>query len=459
MTAVTDSFNRANGGLGVNWTALSFTGATGAAINSDVLVGANTTTSGNYWAANSFGNNQYSQITVATPPSSGWVGVTVRMTGTGEGYLAIYFSGSFYIYNESGTTTPTQLATVSGSLSAGDILCLAVTGTTLTLYQNGTSILTTTDSTYTSGAPGVMFFNDTSTVSLWAGGDGTAPPALVANYSSTDGAGAQTWNITSLLNGGSTPVPTRVLPPSSPSATHPHAFLWMLPVEIGQNTTFGDPLATVEALSAQNSYNLTCVQPGYPINPWYANNPGNTQISQETFLMDMVSWVTANFAVTGSEKHYLIGFSKSGLGGSGILFRHPAVFAAGAFWDFPAGMDDYTGDDPDYSGSPIGGGSSAVYGTNANFTTNYELSSGNLSAWASGQNYGVTKRIWIGGYNTFPTDVADYDPILTTAGIEHYYASVSASIHNWAPTPGWVGPALAAIIPAATAGALMAVFP
>lgn len=272
-------------------------------------------------------------------------------------------------------------------------------------------------------------------------------PEFQATFTSADGNGTQTWSVVSSLNGGAAPVSTRVLPPSSPSRVYPHSFLVALPVEAGQGSTFGDPLATIVALGAHNQYNLTVMQPGMAISPWYANNPNDASVSQEHFVLDAVTWLAANFAVTGRESVYLLGFSKSGLGGSGLLFRSPSVFQAGAFWDLPAGMTDYDGTDPDFPSSPVGGGSSAVYGTSANFTSNYELSSGNLTAWNTASNFGITRRLWVGGYNTFQVDVANYHARLSTAGILHTYASVSASAHVWAPAPGWVGPALAALFP------------
>jgi hypothetical protein len=456
VTAVTDVFQRSS--LGGQWLGWNWSGAVPAVINLDLLVGGNTTTSGCTYNG-SFGTNQYSLTVINTAPSSGFVGPGVRLSPSGNsGYIGIYFSGTFYIFAENGTTNPPELASTSGTLSNGDILCLVANGTTITLYQNGTQVLQVTDSTYSSGAPGVVFFNDTSTISWWSGGDNLAsgglPPGVVSNYVSTDGNGTLTETVTAYGNGGSAPVATRVLPPSSPSSAYPHAFLIMLPVEAGQATDFGDPIATAVALNAANDYNLTLVEPGYAIAPWYMDNPATATIKQETFLVSgIVPWVKANFATTGQEKIYLIGFSKSGLGGSSLLFRHPATFAAGAFWDLPAGITDAEGDDPDYSGSPVGGGLGTVVGTDANFQDNYQLGSTNLAGWAS--NFTAASRIWLGGYNTFPVDVANYRTRLTAAAILHTYAPVSASSHNWAPTPGWVGPALAAMIPASSGSGLL----
>jgi hypothetical protein len=304
----------------------------------------------------------------------------------------------------------------------------------------------------------VVFFNDTSTISWWSGGDnlasGALPPGVVSYLASTDGNNTQSYPCTAYANGGSAANTTRVLAPSSPSAMYPHSFLITLNVEPDQEADFGDPIQTIVNLNAHNAYNLTVIEPGYAIAPWYMDNPSTATIKQETILVSgIVPWIKSNFATTGQEKIYLIGFSKSGLGGSSLLFRHPAVFAGGAFWDLPAGITDAEGDDEDYSGSPVGGGLGAVVGTDANFQDNYQLGSTNLAGWAP--NFTAANRIWLGGYNTFPTDVANYHTRLNSAGILHTYAPVSASSHNWAPTPGWVGPALAAMIPASSGSGLL----
>jgi hypothetical protein len=457
VTAVTDVFQRSS--LGGQWFGWSWSGAVPAVIDLDLLVGGNTTTSGCTYNG-SFGNNQYSLTVINTAPSSGFVGPGVRLSPSGNsGYIGIYFSGSWYIFAEDGTTGPPQLASASGAvLNDGDILTLTAVGSVITLFQNNTQVLQATDTTYTSGAPGVVFFNDTSTISWFSGGDNLAsgglPPGVVSYLASTDGNGTQSYPCTAYANGGSASNITRVLAPSSPSSGYPHAFLIMLPVEAGQATDFGDPIATAVALNAHNDFNLTLAEPGFAIPPWYMDNPTTATIKQETFLVSgIVPWIKSNFATTGQEKIYLIGFSKSGLGGSSLLFRHPATFAAGAFWDLPAGITDAEGDDPDYSGSPVGGGLGTVVGTDANFQANYQLGSTNLAGWAS--NFTGASRIWLGGYNTFPTDVANYHTRLTSAGILHTYASVSASEHNWAPTPGWVGAALAAMIPASSGSGLL----
>ena len=297
------------------------------------------------------------------------------------------------------------------------------------------------------------------TVGLAPAGSGTAhtatasltvTPARAAFplgvHKSGSSGGVDTYSVTSPINntGSAGPQDMRVLAPTSPSPAYAHAFLWMLPVEPGQGTTFGDSIGTAQSLNAHNDYNLTVIQPGYPINPWYADNPTDPTTLQETFTLNLVAWAKQHLATTGTEKHYLIGFSKSGLGGQGLQFRHPGVFQATASWDAPFMMTDYDGTDPDDPGG-VGGGSAAVYGTSANFTSNYELSTGNLAGWKTAGSFGSVNRIWISGFSAFQSDVTDYDTLLTSAGFAHTLGTMASATHAW--DTSWVAQALAAIMP------------
>ena len=143
-----------------------------------------------------------------------------------------------------------------------------------------------------------------------------------------------------------------------------HNFLIVLPVEPGLGTTYGDGLGTLQALDAQDKYNLTIIEPSFEIDPWYANNPTYPNFQYETFMtQELVPWIKQNLATTGQEQTWLIGFSKSGLGAQDLILKHPDLFTLAASWDFPADMSSYD----QYSDS------AAAYGTDANFQANYRL--------------------------------------------------------------------------------------
>ena len=171
----------------------------------------------------------------------------------------------------------------------------------------------------------------------------------------------------------------------------PHNFLYVLPVEAGLGTQYGDGLETMRALDAQDQYNLTIIEPSFGIEPWYADNPNDSNLQYETFMTDdLLPWVTQNLALTGHEQNWLIGFSKSGIGGEDLILKHPDLFTLAASWDFPADMSAY---------DQFGSSSANSYGTDANFQANYRLTPAFVDAHKA--PFLSDNRIWIGGYSAF----------------------------------------------------------
>jgi len=275
-------------------------------------------------------------------------------------------------------------------------------------------------------------------VDNWSGG-GTAaapPPPPVqfgVSYVSTDSTGIKYYDVTSPDNGPGAQV-MRVLAPSNPAPGVVHNFLFVLPVEAGLAADFGDGLETLQALNAQNQYNLTIIEPSFSIDPWYADSSTSSEVQYESFMTtELVPWVDANLGVTGSEHNWLIGFSKSGIGGQDLILKHPNLFALAASWDFPADMSSY---------DQFGSDSASGYGTNANFQQNYELTQAFVDAHKG--PFVTSNRIWIGGYFYYGQDVSDYDALLTQEGIQHTTETpTQASAHTW--NSGWVPMALAAL--------------
>jgi hypothetical protein len=170
-----DLFNRANctsscgsgQGLGSNWYVMdgTWTIVSNAA---NYVIGGDSYAFAAY-TATTFGNDQYSNVTLNTL-SGGYAGAAVRLTGsaTESGYYCESSTSNAYLDKTvSGTTT--LLATLGSGFPAGTILSLQVIGTALTCFANGKSILTATDSSLTSGYPGIMAVN--------------APVATMENFS------------------------------------------------------------------------------------------------------------------------------------------------------------------------------------------------------------------------------------------------------------------------------------
>jgi hypothetical protein len=225
----------------------------------------------------------------------------------------------------------------------------------------------------------------------------------------------------------------RVLSPAHPAAGAVHNFLIVLPVEAGLGSQFGDGLATLQSFDAQDKYNLTIIEPAFATDPWYANNPDDPNLQYETFLtQELVPWIKANLATTGHEQVWLIGFSKSGIGGQDLILKHPDVFTLAASWDAPFGMSSY---------DQFGTDSAANYGTQANFQANYELTPAFVAAYKG--PFLSSNRIWIGGYGLYQTDDADYEALLTSEGIGHSAETPQYMPHRW--DSGWLRIALAAL--------------
>jgi Putative esterase len=261
---------------------------------------------------------------------------------------------------------------------------------------------------------------------------GSATASDNFSYLGTDVQGIQSYKVISADNGPG-PQTVRVLTPTHPAPGTSHNFLIVLPVEAGLGNTFGDGLATLLALDAQDEYNLTIVEPSFAIDPWYANNPEDPHFRYETFMTRvLVPWIRKNLATTGHEQVWLIGFSKSGLGAQDLILKHPGVFTLAASWDSPFDMSAY---------DQFGNDSADNYGTDANFQANYRLTA--AFVYAHRAPFLTSDRIWIGGYGLFQADDSGYDALLNSEGIAHSTETPQYMAHRW--DSGWVPLALAAL--------------
>ena len=175
-----DDFNRANGGLGANWTNVSDGGL---AISSQVVAGtAGAGVSGDIWNAGAFTSDQYSQVEVTSTQLTGgqWIGPMVRAQNSGQNaYVGIYYwnngSPNLMLFKRSGGNW-TQLGSTfnSGALAAGTQLQLKAVGSTISFLQNGVPRISATDTSLSGGGPGIMSFG-TGKVDNWSGGAPAGP--------------------------------------------------------------------------------------------------------------------------------------------------------------------------------------------------------------------------------------------------------------------------------------------
>ncbi len=191
-TGYTESFTGAPAALSVPWTQQRTSGTVnkngaGVGIGSvdalDLFA---------YWSANTFSNDQYSQVRIAGGLSNNtqFVELIVRASGntdrTYNGY-AFYSDGLADPWHTAldriTNGTWTALKTFSTTFAPGDVMKISAIGTTITCYKNGVAIGSVTDAALASGAPGVGVYGNRVTLDDWQGGPvlvAAAPVATVA---------------------------------------------------------------------------------------------------------------------------------------------------------------------------------------------------------------------------------------------------------------------------------------
>jgi len=179
----TDTFTRANSSasLGANWTVTNASGQGALGVNANQAV----TESGTYssvssWNGQSFEADQWSQVTVGVAPTANIqsVGPTVRNGAVNSGNFYWYecaFTGGAGERTIAKTVsgTLTNLATTASGCNNGDLLRLEVVGNQITAFYNGALDLTVSDSSITSGGPGIGIYSSTTSPSAsnWVGGN------------------------------------------------------------------------------------------------------------------------------------------------------------------------------------------------------------------------------------------------------------------------------------------------
>lgn len=182
-----DTFNRANGGLGANWT--TYQNGVGTFIP-PVISGnqssVGTSASRNAWAflaTNTFSTDQFSQFTivgdVASANTAYYAVVKLKNTGPGgsQGYYCGIGGTNAVIGKITGTSTSNLTSTSVSAAAVNDVIrCdyIFAGGTgNLSMTRNGSVILSTTDSSITTGAPGFGMVNNGAIAAIdnWSGGN------------------------------------------------------------------------------------------------------------------------------------------------------------------------------------------------------------------------------------------------------------------------------------------------
>lgn len=204
-SVATDNFNRAS--LDLNWAQLNVSNAGDVQIDSSIQIKGQYATqpvdhqaAARWVGAGSFTDDQYSQLKLINPldftGSTMRAGVIVRASSDTNNNRDYYEA---YIASDSGSTPTTYLAkwvngtrtglySAAQTWAANDTISLEAEGTTLRVCRNGTPLggsWTTTDSSITTGLPGVTIAGGTNCMGDdWEGGNmgasATSSPAIRA---------------------------------------------------------------------------------------------------------------------------------------------------------------------------------------------------------------------------------------------------------------------------------------
>jgi len=163
-----DNFNRANGAVGSNWTVTNG----GFNVSSNAVIGTASGGTGRnlaYWNADLFSQSmQFAQARVTTV--SNYYGVGAFLSSSGNGYTCLYSTNTLYLSKLSAGANST-LKSVSSTGNAGDVLRIEASPGLINCYKNGTLLLSSSDTTYTSGSPGIYTIGNSATLDNWSGGN------------------------------------------------------------------------------------------------------------------------------------------------------------------------------------------------------------------------------------------------------------------------------------------------
>jgi S-formylglutathione hydrolase FrmB len=219
----------------------------------------------------------------------------------------------------------------------------------------------------------------------------------------------------------------RVLLPELRRPEEQFSVVYVLPVEAGGQSRFGDGLLEVKAQQLHNRRRLLFVAPTFAQLPWYADHADDPGIRQESYLLHVVlPFVETTYPVRRKrDDQLLLGFSKSGWGAWALLLRHPDRFGRAAAWDAPLMMDQLG----KYGTTPI-------FGTPENFER-YRLTD---LVREKGLALEPANRLILTGYGNFRQDHERMHSLLLELGIPHVYRDGPQRKHDW--HSGWVAEAV-----------------
>lgn len=240
----------------------------------------------------------------------------------------------------------------------------------------------------------------------------------------SDGNGFLIHEVHSRYQAGTTQI--RVLLPDKLEPDKRYPVVFILPVEAGRESRYGDGLLEIKKRGLHNELQAIFVAPTFSHLPWYADHPTKPDVRQETYFLEVVlPFIEKAYPIqTAANGRLLLGFSKSGWGAFSLLLRHPHTFAKAAAWDAPLLLD-----------RPGRYGSADIFATQENF-----------------ESYRITKllaehakllqqesRLILLGYGNFRADHEQAHRLMTELKIAHDYHDGPPRPHDW--HSGWVAEA------------------
>jgi len=171
-----DNFNRANGGLGANWTSVYSTNGAEAISGNTVIGGNGSSNTGSYWSANAFLNDQGAEVTVSTTTANSQ-GVLLRATGTTNAttnaYACVENGAAQLQITKISAGGVSSLTTGVITSAVGDRIRGTMVGTTITCSQTTVAgvvtTISTSDATFASGSPGIFNARNNGGLTNWTG--------------------------------------------------------------------------------------------------------------------------------------------------------------------------------------------------------------------------------------------------------------------------------------------------
>ena len=216
----------------------------------------------------------------------------------------------------------------------------------------------------------------------------------------------------------------RVLLPDEMIEGERSSVLFVLPVEAGRKSRWGDGLAEVQRANLHNEHGVICVSPTFSDLPWYADHPDDPRVAQESYLInDVLALLRWEYPQARHDRdgRLLLGFSKSGWGAWSLLLRHPEMFGRAAAWDAPLMLD-----------APGKYGSGPIFGGSENFER-YRVST---LVRERGGELGEAPRLIHLGYGNFRQAHQEMEALLLSVDVPHVYRDGPERRHHW--DSGWM---------------------